>query len=154
MNYDRTVAATLESTSLTLADDPLIEISLLGSGVAEIIRIEIGVSEGATPLDEIQEVALWMGTVAGSGGGAITERIVRGEGTIIVTAVDNVTTLGTGNEWYHTAYHTQQGWLYLPVPEERPLLKSGGDDVFAFLFPVAPDAAMTVSATIVWGEIG
>lgn len=154
MNYDRVVAATLESTSLTLADDPLIELTCPANAVIEIVRIEIGASEGAAPVDEVQELALWMGTVAGTGGGAITERILRGEGTIVGAAVSNVTTLGTGNEFYHTAYHVQNGWLYEPVPEARPLLKAGGDDIFAFLYPVAPDAAMVVSATIIWGEIG
>lgn len=154
MNYDRVVAASLESTSLSLADDPILELLCPANAVIEIIRVEIGPSEGAAPVDEVQEIALWMGTAVGSGGGAATERIVRGEGTIVGAVATNVTTIGTGNDWYHTAYHTQNGWLYVPVPEERPLLKAGGDDVFAVLFPTAPDAAMVISTTIVWGEIG
>ena len=121
-NYDRVVAASLISTSLTLADDPLLELLCPANMTIDIIRVEIGPAEGATPIDEIQEVALWMGTAVGSGGGAITELIVRGSGTIGGVAVSNVTTIGTGAEWYHSAYHTQNGWLYLPVPEERPQL--------------------------------
>ena len=154
MNYDRVVAGTLESVSLTLADDPLIELLCAANDIIEIIRVEVGPAEGAAPVDEVQELALWMGTAVGSGGAAITERIITGSGTIGGVAVSNVTTIGTGNEFYHTAYHTQNGWLYLPVPEERPRLVSGGDDVFALVFPVAPDAAIVTSATIVWGEIG
>ena len=154
MNYDRVVAATMESQSVSTVDDPLIELSIPANGVAEIIRVEVGPSEGADPVDEVQEIALWMGTVAGSGGTALTERIVRGEGTSVGAAVRNVSTIGTGNAFYRVAYHTQNGWLYLPVPEERPLLKAGGDDIFAVYFPVAPDTAMTLSATIVWGEVG
>ena len=154
MNYDRIVAATLESTSLTLVDDPLLELLCPANMTIDIIRVEVGPTEGTDPVDEVQEIALWMGTVVGSGGGALTERIVRGSGTIGGVCVKNVTTIGTGNEWYHAAYHVQNGWLYLPVPEERPQLISGGDDVFAVVYPVAPDAAMVVSATIVWGENG
>ena len=154
MDYDRTVAASMESTSLTLVDDPLLELLCPANMIIEVIRVEIGPAEGAAPVDEVQELALWMGTAVGSGGGAITERIVTGSGGIGGVAVSNVTTIGTGNEFYHTAYHTQNGWLYLPVPEERPRLVSGGDDVFAVVFPTAPDAAIVTSATIVWGEVG
>ena len=154
MTYNRVAAATLESTSLTLADDPLIELLCPANMVIDIIRVEVGPAEGAAPVDEVQEIALWMGTAVGSGGGSITERIVTGSGTIGGVAVSNVTTIGTGNDFYHTAYHTQNGWLYLPVPEARPRLISGGDDVFAFLFPTAPDAAIVTSATIEWGELG
>ena len=154
MDYDRTVAASMESTSLTLVDDPLLELLCPANMIIEVIRVEIGPAEAAAPIDEIQPIALWMGTVVGSGGGAITERIVTGSGTIGGVAVSNVTTIGTGNEFYHTAYHTQNGWLYLPVPEERPRLVSGGDDVFAAVFPTAPQVAIVTSCTIVWGEVG
>ncbi len=154
MNYNRVVSASMESTSLTLVDDPLLELLCPANMIIDVIRVEIGPAEGAAPVDEVQEIALWMGTVVGSGGGAITERIVTGSGTIGGVAVSNVTTIGTGNEFYHTAYHTQNGWLYLPVPEERPRLISGGDDVFAVVFPTAPDAAIVTSASIIWGELG
>lgn len=153
MNYSRIVAGTLESTALTLADDPLLELTCPANAIIEVIRVEVGPSEGTDPVAEVQELALWMGTAAGSGGSAVTERIVTGDGSIVGVCVKNVTTLGTGNEFYHTAYHTSNGWLYLPVPEERPRLVGGSDDIFAVVFPVAPDASMTISATIVWGEI-
>ena len=154
MDYVRTASASLESTSLTLVDDPLVELLCPASTTIEVIRVEIGPAEAAAPIDEIQPVALWMGTAVGTGGGALTERIVSGSGSIGGVCVKNVTAIGTGNEFYHTAYHTQNGWLYLPVPEERPRLVSGGDDVFAVVFPTAPDAALVTSITMVWGEVG
>ena len=154
MNYDRVVSAVLASTSLSAADDPILELLCPANMVIDVIRVEIGPSEGAAPVDEIQEIALWMGTVVGSGGGSATERIVRGSGTIGGVVATNVTTIGTGNAWYNTAYHTQNGWLYAPIPQAMPMLRSGGDDVFAVFFPVAPDAAMVISTTIVWGEYG
>ena len=154
MDYDRVVAASMASTSLTLVDDPLLELLCPSDAIIEIIRVEVGPAEGASPVDEVQEIALWMGTIVGSGGGALTERIVTGSGSIKGVAVKNVTTIGTGNSFYFTAYHTQNGWLYLPVPEERPRLIPGSDDVFAVVFPVAPDAALVTSITMVWGEVG
>ena len=65
MNYVRTASAFLESTALTLADDPLVELTCPASTVIEVIRVEIGAAEAAAPIDEIQPVALWKGTVAG-----------------------------------------------------------------------------------------
>ncbi len=154
MNYVRVASASLESTALTLIDDPLLELLCPASTVIEVIRVEIGPAEGAAPIDEIQPVALWMGTAVGSGGGAATERLLRGSGTILGVVATNVTTIGTGNEVYHTAYHTQNGWLYAPVPEARPQLVPGSNDVFAVVFPTAPQVSITTSCTIVWGEVG
>ncbi len=154
MSFVRIASASLESTALTLADDPLVELLCPASTVIEIIRVEIGPAEEAAPIDEIQPVALWKGTAVGSGGGTPTERLIRGSGTILGVGATNVTTIGTGAEFYHSAYHTQNGWLYHPVPEERPQLVPGSDDVFAVVFPVAPQVSITTSCTIVWGEIG
>ena len=153
-DYVRVASASLESTALTLVDDPLVELTCPANVTIDVIRVEIGAAEGATPIDETQPVALWKGTAAGSGGGAATERLIRGSGTILGTVATNVTTIGTGNEFYHTSYHTQNGWLYLPVPEERPQLVSGSDDIFAVVFNVAPQVSITTSCTIVWGEVG
>lgn len=154
MDYVRTASASLESTSLTLVDDPLVELTCPANVTIEVIRVEIGAAEGATPIDEVQPVALWKGTLAGSGGGAPTERLIRGSGTILGTVATNVTTIGTGNEFYHTSYHVQNGWLYLPVPDERPQLVPGSDDIFAVVFNVAPQVAIVTSCTVVWGEVG
>lgn len=154
MDYVRTASASLESTSLTLVDDPLVELTCPANTTIEVIRVEIGAAEAAAPIDEIQPVALWKGTVAGSGGGSATERLIRGSGTILGVVATNVTTIGTGNEFYHTAYHTQNGWLYLPTPDERPQLVAGSDDIFAVVFNVAPQVAIVTSCTIVWGEVG
>lgn len=43
------------------------------------------------------------------------------------------------------------GWLYLPVPEERPLVLPAG--FIALKFPAAPAAATTFTAGIVFEEI-
>jgi hypothetical protein len=152
-NYVRVVSAALESVSEADVDDPIIELTCPANAMIEIIRVEIGPAEGASPVDEVQELALWMGTIAGTGGSAMTETILRGDGTISGSALSSLTALGTGNIIYATAYHTQNGWLYLPVPEERPQLIGGGDDIFNLHFPTVPDAALVSSTTIVWGEV-
>jgi hypothetical protein len=145
----------MESIAVSLADDPVLEVVMSANTVGELIRIEIGAAEGADPLAETQELALYSATAGGTGGTALTERIVRGSGTISGAASRNHTAPGAGLvEWYHTGFNWQVGWLYLPVPEERYVSVAGQQDAFGFYFPTAPDAATTFSATIVWGEIG
>jgi len=155
MQYTRVVSATQESTAVSLVDDPVIEVVMPANSCAELIRIEIGVGEGAAPIDEAQPVAVYSATAAGTGGSGLTEHLLSGSGTILGAATQNLTAPGAGIlEWYHTGFHWLNGWLYLPVPEERFSSIAGGQDVFGFLFPTAPQAATTFSATIVWGEIG
>lgn len=155
MQYDRTVAATMESQAVSLIDDPVLEVVMGANSFGELIRIEIGAAEGTDPLAEVQEVAIYSATAGGSGGTALTERLVQGEGTIMGAASRNHTGPPTGIiEWYFSGFHWQNGWLYLPVPEERYRSKAGDQDVFGFHFPTAPDAATTFSATIIWGEVG
>lgn len=153
MNYDRVVSAVMESQSISLVDDPLIEVVMPANTIAELIRIEIGAAEGADPVAEVQEVMIYSTTAAGTGGTALTEHLINGSGTISGAATRNLTAPGAGLlEWYGTAFHAQNGWLYLPVPEERYKSNAGSQDNFGFYFPTAPDQATVYSATIVWGE--
>ena len=156
MNYDRVVAASAEGVTVSLIDDPVIELRIPANGYAEIIRVEIGVAEGAAPTDEVQELAFFTATGDGTGGSAnTTAAIVIGSGTILGTVQQEETAVGTGVvEFVRPGFHWQNGSLYLPVPEERYQLVSGGQDHFGFYFPTAPQAATTFSAQIVWGEVG
>lgn len=155
MQYDRVVSATMESQAVSLVDDPVIEVVMPANTFADLIRIEIGVAEGASPLAESQEVVIYSATAAGTAGVGLTEHLIRGGGTISGAATRNLTAPGAGLlEWYFSGFHWSFGWLYLPVPEERFSSKAGGQDVFGFYFPTAPDAAVTFSATMIWGEIG
>lgn len=48
-------------------------------------------------------------------------------------------------------FNVLNGWLYLPVPEERPAVAPGG--IIALKFPAAPGAALIVTAQIVFREL-
>lgn len=64
----------------------------------------------------------------------------------------NATAEGTIGDILWREFVNQQGnWLYLPVPEERFIVGPSGR--IALYLPSAP-SAVTVSAGIVWGEIG
>lgn len=152
--YTRVVTATMESQSISTADAPLIELQMPANSVADIIRVEIGAAEGTDPVAEVQELAFYTATGPGTGGTGLTEHRIRGSGTISGVALRNLTAVGTGPlEVIHTAWNVQVPYLYLPVPEERIRLRAGGQDNFGFLFPTVPDAAITLSATVIWGEI-
>lgn len=57
-----------------------------------------------------------------------------------------------GDELYADGFYIPSGWLYLPVPEERPVVQGGG--TIALKFVVAPPAVGTFTAGIVLRELG
>lgn len=153
----KTYTAVMESQSISTADDPLIELQLPANCSITILRAWVGPAEGTDPLAEVQEVEIYTNDVVSTGGTNIVEQPLSDSEASKVVATRNETTLGaTPFVVYRDAFHLQNGWLYLPVPEERITLVSGsadpGDNI-GILFPVAPDAAITVSAGITWSEI-
>ncbi len=155
MNFDRVIGVHMPSQAVSTADDPMLELQLPADTFIEILRIDIGVAEGATPVDEVQEVAMYRSAASGAGGTGVAEHLFQGSGTSNTLALRNLTAPGGGSvEIYRTAFHWQQGWLYTPVPEERIRLISSDADNFGIVFPVAPAVSVTFSATIVFGEVG
>ncbi len=155
MNYDRVVGIIMPSQTITLGDAPLLEIQLPADTTVEIIRVEIGVAEGATPVDEVQEVQLYRGSTVGTGGTGIAEQVYWGSSPPNAVALRNLTAPGAGEApLYQSAFHWQQGWVYLPVPEERIKVQSLGTDNFGIVFPLAPAVSVVCTATLVFGEVG
>lgn len=65
----------------------------------------------------------------------------------------NATVEGTDtNVVYRDNFNILNGWLWIPVPEERIIVPPSG--IIALKFPAAPGAAITVSAGFLVGEIG
>ena len=153
--FDRVIGVTMESQTVSTADDPMIELQVPIDTNIEIIRVEIGVAEGATPVDEVQEIELYRSATPGTAGTGIAEQRFNGSGISNTQALRNLTDPGAGfAPLYQSAFHWQQGWLYLPVPEERIHLISNNVDNFGVQFPVAPAVAVTFSVTMVFGEFG
>lgn len=154
MQFDGVFTATLQSTAFASADVGLIELQVPASTMAVILRVWIGAAEGTDPVDEVQEVAFYVNDAAGTGTAMTEQRLSGGDTAPSTVAVSTVTVGATPTEIMYDGYHVQNGFLYLPVPEERILVKGGSSvDNFGMLFPVAPDASMTVSCGIVWGEL-
>ena len=68
------------------------------------------------------------------------------------TGRDVITVEGTSpNDEIEDGFHFQNGWLYLPVPEER--IRIAGGDIMGIRLPIAPDAAMGCAFGMVFGEL-
>lgn len=57
-----------------------------------------------------------------------------------------------GDILYRDNFNVLNGWLWVPVPEERILVAPSG--IIGLKFPIAPGASMTVSAGFLIGEEG
>jgi hypothetical protein len=131
----------------------IIELQAAANSQIEIWRAWVGPAEGTVPVDEVQEIGWYRGATGGTGTG-LPEQEIQGTGDAVATAVSlrNVTIGASPENMWFDAYHTQVGYLYHPIPEERLKIGSGGMDNIGMWFPVAPDASMTISAGIVWAE--
>lgn len=57
-----------------------------------------------------------------------------------------------GDILVNEVFNILNGWLYLPVPEERPWVAAAG--ILGLKFPAAPGSALTVTAQVVFRELG
>jgi hypothetical protein len=68
------------------------------------------------------------------------------------TCLINATAEGTdGNVLIREAWEYLNGWLWVPTPEERIVVKASG--IIAMKLPVAPGASVTLQAGFVFGEV-
>lgn len=75
----------------------------------------------------------------------------------MVSSTTGTGTVGTaegtdGDILYRDNFSVLNGWLWVPTPEERIIVGPSG--IIALKFPVAPGAAMTLSAGFIVGEEG
>ncbi len=136
---------------------PLIELQVPSGTQIEIIRMWIGAAEGDVPVDEIQEVYIYGNDAPTTGGAALIEQEIRGaaDATALTVAIQGGSQGATPVTLYRDGFHTQIGWLYLPVDDERIRVVGGSAiDNIGLGFPVAPDTTLTISGGITWGELG
>lgn len=156
MRYNGVYVAARSSQAIS-ATDVLVELQVPAETQIEILRIWVGPAEGADPVVEIQEIDIYGNDAAGTSGAALTEQVIRGS----VDAASGVTALGgptigaTPTVLIPDGFDLRNGFLYLPIPDERIRVVGGSSiDNLGFRFPTAPDASITISYGIIWGEIG
>ena len=156
MQYNAVYSATSDSDAFSAAGT-IIELQVPAATVLELIRAWVGPAEGTDPVSEVQEISIYLNDGPATAGTALTEQEIRGstDAASAVAALAAPTIAATPVDVYFDAFHVQNGWLYLPVPEERILIVGGTtNDNVGLRFPVAPDASTTFSYGMIWGEIG
>lgn len=139
--------ARLDATSVSTART-LVQVNAPATAAVEIIRMYVSFSTNTSTAIDIRVKRV---TTAGTGT-AFTPIQLNGRtlasGT---TATNNHTAEGTiGDVLWRDTVNMLNGWLYLPVPEERFFVPPSGR--LAIDFPTAP-SAVTVNAGIVFHEL-
>jgi hypothetical protein len=134
----------------------LAELQVPAGTQVEIIRFWMGAAENADPIADVQEVELYTNDALSTAASGMTVEKLQGssDATTSVTVVNNATQGATPNILIRDTFHLYNGYLYLPYPDERPRLTGGATAAIGYTFPVAPDASITVSYGVVWGELG
>jgi hypothetical protein len=156
MQYNGVYSATSDTDAFSAAGS-IIELQVPAATIVEVLRIWVGAAEGTDPVAEVQEISIYVNDGPATAGTALTEQELRGstDAAAAAAALAAPTIAASPVDLYFDAFHVQNGWLYLPVPEERIVIVGGTtNDNVGIRFPVAPDASTTFSYGIIWGEIG
>ena len=158
MNDGRIFVAAFENVTIGTAAQSIMEVHVPDNTIIEVLRAWLSPAIG-TPLDEVIAVNLYGNDASATGGTTPgiqpltpaanadpSNCTFRLEGTIGATPVI----------LYPDAYHLQNGFLYVPIPDEMEVFIGGnadpGDNVGLEL-AVASTATPAVSGGIRWREI-
>lgn len=158
MNNGRIYSANFENVTIGTAIQSIIELQIPDNTIVTLYRAWLSPEIG-TAADEVIGVNVYGNDAAATGGAALVEQPLTPAATIDPS---NVTSLGeptigaTPVTLYADAFHLQNGWLYLPVPEERIVIIGGnadpGDNIGLEL-SVASTATPNISGGMTWTEI-
>jgi hypothetical protein len=152
--YNGIYVASYQAIAHTAAD-LLFELNPTGSAQFEVLRMWISPAHNA--VDDVQEIDVYENDAVATGGTQAAKRDLQGgsddAGDVVVD--HNKGTIGaTPSSLWHDAFHLLNGWLYVPVPEERPRKSSAQTDLyFGLRLSVAPAESITLSYGVVWGEL-
>ena len=159
MNSSRIYSATFENTTIGTAAQSIMEVQVPDNSVAVLLRAWISPQISASPADEIIAISIYGNDAAATGGTAMTEQPLTPAAAADPAnsaALLEPTIGATPLILYSDAFHLQNGWLYLPVPEERPTFIGGNADPgdnFGLELAVASTATPSVSGGMIWLEL-
>lgn len=111
-----------------------------GSTTSTMQRIRLVRKSAAATVTSFTPILLTGAQAANAAGGtSATGHTASGEGTDGDILLDDV-------------FNILNGWVWIPTPEERIIVPVGG--MIGLKFPAAPGAALTVTAGIIFDEIG
>jgi hypothetical protein len=133
------------STAITI-----LEVAAPATAVLRLIRAWCSQSNSTTSAMNTIEIVRKTATITGA---ATPPSVIPLDGSAAsgVTQKWKATAEGTdGNIVYADAFNVLNGWLWLPVPEERIIVPPSG--IIALKFPSAP-ASANYTAGLLWEEI-
>ena len=155
MRYNGVYSATRGSAATVTTAAVLMELQVPAGTQIELIRAWVSPAETLT--DDIQQIQLYLNDAAATGGASWTEQEIQGvaDGVSGVVALSEGTVGASVLPVIMDSFHLQQGWLYLPMDDER-IRVSGGSavDNVGMRFPVAPASSIDITFGMLWGEIG
>ncbi len=114
----------------------LFEVTAPSDRSVTILRATLSLATSTTPLDEIVETDMGVVTVSGNGTAKTPQPFNPNYAAVAATATGDGTTGPTLSPVFiGEGFHAQQGFRYLPLPEERPVF--AGSDVFGWRIPSA-----------------
>jgi len=147
----RAYSIQIDGGSLTAAITTLVEITAAAAKVCLITRAWVSQRSNTTSAQQAVQI-LRRSTASTNVSSPLNNPMDAGDSAFGGTSRGLCTTLGTpGAVLYSDSFNWQNGWLYLPVPEDRPIVTGGG--ILSLHLPVAP-AALTVSCGFDLLEIG
>jgi hypothetical protein len=119
--------------------------------------VEARVSQSNSTTSTMQPVQIMRKSAAGT----VTSftPLLLSTGDAVSTAVGGAAATGTNASAEGTdtdilvqdVFNILNGWLYLPVPEQRPVVDGAG--IIGLKLPVAPGSALTITASITFKEL-
>lgn len=158
MNSRRVYSATFENISQGTAAASIMELQVPANSIIKVLRAWLSPAIG-TPVDEVVAISVYSNDVAGASGTAITEQgltpAAQADPTNC-TAVYKPTIGATPFFLYRDGYHLQNGWLWVPIPEEMPILIGGNSDpgdVLGLELAIASTNTFSISGGFIWEEV-
>jgi hypothetical protein len=147
----RVFALEVDGGSLTAAITTVIEFTAPATKSVIVTRAWISQRSNTTSAQQPVQI-LRRSTASTNVGTAVLNPLDAGDTAFGGTARALATTLGTAGVVLNSdTFNWQNGWLWLPVPEERIIVPGGG--ILSLHLPVAP-AALTISCGFNVIELG
>jgi hypothetical protein len=160
MNYGRVYSATFENVTIGATNQSIMELQVPDNTIITLLRAWLSADIGQAPPDEVIAVNIYGNDAAGTtSGSTLTKQPLTPAAAADasnITAEQEPTIGATELDLYQDAYHLANGWLYLPVPDERIVIFGGnadpGDNI-GLQLSVTSTATPNVSGGMIWLEI-
>lgn len=151
MNFSGVYVVLVEGTSVSVAKT-IAEVTAPADSAVTLLRAWVG--QDVSETSEALVVGITTKSAAGAGTAFTPRKLNPRYAAAGSTArVADFTGEGTITEdLYREAFNILNGWLWLPVPEER--ITIAGGDIVGIRLRTAPAAALTISAGLVFAELG